>query len=145
MEALQLAQTTGYLIRRAQQAHVDVWVREVSNETTSVQFGILNSLYRTPGVSQRELVAELDIDRSTLGETVTRLERRKLLQRVRDAGDRRRNVLCLTVEGEREFLDLLPRAAQVDRILTEGLEDHEREQLKDLLRHMMNGSANHGT
>ena len=79
--APEISQHIGYLLRRAQQAHVAVWQSEVSKEVTSVQFGVLSVLARTPGASQTELCAQLDLDRSTIADIVARLERRGLIER----------------------------------------------------------------
>jgi DNA-binding MarR family transcriptional regulator len=124
---------TGYLIRRAQQAHVAAWQQEVSSEVTSVQFGVLNVLAGTPGASQQELCLRLDLDRSTIADIVARLERRGLIERIRDAYDRRRNMLHLTSEGRSELEALLPRVARVDEVLTGDLDPDERAALRLLL------------
>jgi hypothetical protein len=55
-------------------------------KVTSVQFGVLSVLARTPGASQTELCAQLDLDRSTIADIVARLERHGLSERIRDAG-----------------------------------------------------------
>ncbi|TAJ48583.1 MAG: MarR family transcriptional regulator [Herbiconiux sp.] len=124
---------TGYLIRRAQQAHVAAWQRVVSAEITSVQFGVLTVLSRTPGASQQHLVERLDLDRSTIADIVARLERRGLIERVRDGDDRRRNVLHLTELGTRELAVLVPRVALVDDVLVGGLPERDRAELRRLL------------
>ena len=133
MEPHDVSEYTGYLIRRAQQAHVATWQHEVSAEVTSVQFGVLNVLARTPGASQQQLVERLDLDRSTIADIVARLERRGLIERIRDGADRRRNVLHLTRLGENELEALLPRVARVDEVLTQGLGDSEKAELRRLL------------
>ena len=51
MDAFEPFHFTGFLIRRAQQAHVAAWQREVSADISSVQFGVLSVLARTPGAS----------------------------------------------------------------------------------------------
>ena len=38
-EYRELAEYTGYLIRRAQRLHAALWLREVGSDFTSVQFG----------------------------------------------------------------------------------------------------------
>ncbi|MCS5734557.1 MarR family winged helix-turn-helix transcriptional regulator [Herbiconiux daphne] len=141
MHPTQLSEYTGYLIRRAQQAHVAVWQREVSAEVTSVQFGVLNVLAGTPGASQQELVVQLDLDRSTIADIVSRLERRGLIARARDLGDRRRNVLRLTDDGRAELAALQPRVARVDEVLTGALDASEREQLRHLLAAVLRATA----
>ncbi len=124
---------TGYLFRRAQQAHVAAWQREVSAEVTSVQFGVLNVLAGTPGASQQHLVERLDLDRSTIADIVARLERRGLIERLRDDTDKRRNVLHLTELGERELTALVPRVERVDAVLTAGLTPADATTLRRIL------------
>lgn len=141
MEPLKLSETTGYLVRRAQQTHVAVWLREVSSEVTSVQFGVLNVLRRSPGASQRDLCDELDLDRSTIADLVVRLEGRGLIERVRATADRRRNVLRLTRQGEHEFDLLVPRAADVEKALTGHLSAQQRDDLRQLLTAVLDSPA----
>lgn len=123
----------GFLIRRAQQAHVAVWSSVVSTEITSVQFGVLSALGHSPGLGQVELGERLDLDRSTIADIVARLERRGLVTRVRDVSDRRRNVLTLTERGQSNLDDLLTRIDQVDARLTARLTDEEQRLLRRLL------------
>ncbi|MGK9149367.1 MarR family transcriptional regulator [Plantibacter flavus] len=127
----------GFLIRRAQQAHVAAWQREVSTEITSVQFGVLDVVDTEPGVSQRELCDRLDLDRSTIADVVARLERRGLLARVRLPEDRRRNVLDTTEQGELELRALRPRVARMDAVLTAPLDDAERAALAATLTRLL--------
>jgi DNA-binding MarR family transcriptional regulator len=141
MEPHNVSDYTGYLIRRAQQAHVAAWQREVSTEVTSVQFGVLSILAGSPGASQQHLVERLDLDRSTIADIVARLERRGLLERVRDGADKRRNVLHLTAVGETEFAALVPRVARVDEVLTRGLAELDRGTLRRLLTELLNSSS----
>jgi len=124
---------TGYLIRRAQQAHVAVWQREVSTEISSPQFGVLSVLHEFPGRSQADLCDELDLDRSTIADLVMRLDRRGLIDRSRDEEDRRRNVLFLTALGQTEYAALLPRVEVLDHVLTSRLTDNEAVELRRLL------------
>jgi len=124
---------TGFLIRRAQQAHVAAWQQEVSSEVSSPQFGVLSVLHEQPGASQVDLCDALDLDRSTIADLVARLERRGLISRERHDADRRRNTLALTREGEAELRRLLPRVARVDQLLTTGLDRVEIAELRRLL------------
>lgn len=139
MDALDLGELTGYLIRRSQQAHVSAWQRFVSTEITSVQFGVLNVLHARPGSSQRQLCDDLDLDRSTIADIVERLQRRGLLHRVRDEADKRRNVLDLTEKGRAEFDSLVPGVRRVDLELTSALTASEREVLRSLLVTILEG------
>jgi DNA-binding MarR family transcriptional regulator len=145
MDALDLSELTGYLIRRSQQAHVAAWQRFVSTEITSVQFGVLNVLRARPGSSQRELCDDLDLDRSTIADIVARLQRRGLLHRVRDVGDKRRNVLDLTDTGRREFDRLVPGVRRVDLELTKSLDDSGQARLRELLVELLEGQERGAT
>ncbi|MCU1477877.1 MAG: transcriptional regulator, MarR family [Subtercola sp.] len=128
---------TGYLLRRAQQAHVAAWQQEVSADFTSVQFGVMNVLAANPGASQRELCQHLDLDRSTIADIVARLERRGIVERIRDVGDKRRNVVQLTHDGELEFQRLVPKVVRVDRVLTGGLSADDAAALRRILNAML--------
>jgi DNA-binding MarR family transcriptional regulator len=136
-----VSEYTGYLIRRAQQAHVAAWQREVSADVTSVQFGVLNVLAGTPGASQQHLVERLDLDRSTIADIVARLERRGLIERIRDGADKRRNVLHLTALGQTELAALRPRVARVDEVLTAGLSAQDAAILRRILSTLLDSPS----
>lgn len=132
---------TGHLLRRAQQLHVAVWLREVSSETTSVQYAVLTVLHQRPRASQRDLGRVLDLDRSTIADLVTRMVRHGLIERERAADDRRRNVLQLTPAGREELGRLRPRVEAIEPILTGGLSRSEREDLRRLLYQVLTHAA----
>ncbi len=128
---------TGNLIRRAQQRHVAIWLREVSAEVTSVQFAVLLVLEQRPGVSQRELGDELDLDRSTVGELATRMMRNGAVQRVSDPQDKRRMTLYLTAQGQAQLNALRPSVERVEQLLTEPLSAEERDILRGLVERLL--------
>ncbi|GAB2923080.1 MarR family winged helix-turn-helix transcriptional regulator [Paraburkholderia jirisanensis] len=124
---------TGSLVRRAQQRHLAVWLSEVSAEITSVQYAALEILHATPGVNQRQLGDELDVDRSTIADLVARMVRNGLIERSDDPLDKRSYVLFLTAAGKQQLATLRPRVEEVERILTVGLSARERTELRRLL------------
>lgn len=132
---------TGHLFRRAQQLHAAVWLRDVSSETTSVQFAALTVLDQMSQASQRELGRALDLDRSTIADLVARMIRRGLLARERDDRDRRRNVLQLTAAGRAELARLRPRVEAIEPALTAGLSATERTHLRRLLARVLEHAA----
>ena len=80
--------------------------RDLRQETeqlgiTSRQVTLLWLVRGNPGMSLRELAAEERISAPALSGHVDRLEKAGLLERARDATDRRRVGLALTDEGER--------------------------------------------
>ena len=144
MQSHDISEYTGYLFRRAQQAHVAAWQREVSAEVTSVQFGVMNELSRKPGASQQYLCTQLDLDRSTIADIVLRLEKRGLIERERATADKRRNILRLTAAGESEFQALIPRVARVDSILTDGLDVADAVTLRRILLDLLQSPSVRG-
>lgn len=128
-----LSRFTGSLVRRAQQRHLAVWQSEVSTEITSVQYAALEILQRTPGVNQRQLGDELDVDRSTIAELVARMARNELIERSDDPVDKRSYVLSLTPAGKKQLATLRPRVEEVERILTARLSAAEGRELRRLL------------
>ncbi|MBS1697915.1 MAG: winged helix-turn-helix transcriptional regulator [Actinobacteria bacterium] len=128
---------TGYLIRRAQQAHAAAWTRIVSTETSSVQYSIIVALARRGEASQRELCDAVDLDRSTIADLVRRMERRGLLSRRRSADDARRNTVVLTEQGRAEHAHLRPRVEQVEQELTGSLSADDRDRLREGLRQVL--------
>lgn len=132
-EAEALARFTGSLVRRAQQRHVAVWLSEVSAEITSVQYAALEILHDRPGINQRQLGDDLDVDRSTIADLVARMVRNDLVRRTDDPVDKRSYVLFLTASGKKQLAALRPRVEEVERILTARLTAEEVLQLRRLL------------
>lgn len=128
---------TGFLLRRAQQKHVATWQEVVPGDTTSVQYGVLAVLAARPGLAQKELCEELDLDRSTIADVCARLEKNGLVTRTPAVADRRRNVLELTDAGRAELTRLGPLVEQVQVQLTDTLTQTEHEQLRTLLNKLL--------
>jgi MarR family transcriptional regulator, temperature-dependent positive regulator of motility len=120
-------------MRRAQQVHHWLWNAEVSAEVTSPQFAVLYALRAEGNIDQRTLGDRVSLDRSTIAELVARLIDRRLVQRIRDASDARRNRLRLTREGTRTAERLIPRAARMNRLLVSVLSDCEQAELLRML------------
>ncbi|WP_329458000.1 MarR family winged helix-turn-helix transcriptional regulator [Streptomyces sp. NBC_01497] len=133
MAAVDLSTHPGHLARRLQQAHTLLWSTLVSQETTSPQFAVLNTLVEKPDIDQRTLGEEVRLDRSTVADVVARLARRGLLERVRDPLDGRRNVLRATAEGARAHRRLAARTEAMNMVFLAPLEEDERATLLRLI------------
>lgn len=134
---------TGHLIRRVQQLHAALWSREVSTKVSSVQYAALVILEERPGISQRDLGEQLDLDRSTIADLVNRMTARGLIRREQSTEDRRRKVLDLTDEGARTLRAMHPDVDRVQELLTGGLSSAELSTLRHLLREVLaHGIAN---
>ncbi|NEC52220.1 winged helix DNA-binding protein [Actinospica acidiphila] len=134
MAAVDLTTHPGHLARRLQQAHHLLWTTMVSEETTSPQYAVLNTLVAEPGLDQRTVGERVGLDRSTIAEVVGRLLRRGLLDKVRDPGDGRRSLLRVTGEGARVHRRLTGRTARMNQVLLAPLDPAEREVFIDLIR-----------
>ncbi|CAM5577185.1 hypothetical protein SGLAM104S_09970 [Streptomyces glaucescens] len=93
MAAVDLNSQLGHLARRLQQAHHLLWNTMVSEEITSPQFAVLNTLVTEPGLDQRTVGERVGLDRSTIAEVIGLLVSRGLLGKVRDPPDGRRYLL----------------------------------------------------
>ena len=87
-----------------------------------------------PGASQSALGAELDLDRSTIADIVSRLERRGVIERSPHEGDRRRYSLRLAAAGLAELNRLRPLVVEANANLTAGLSPGELATLRLLLK-----------
>lgn len=134
MAAADLSIHPGHLARRLQQAHYLLWNVMVSEEITSPQFAVLNTLVEEPGLDQRTVGERVGLDRSTMSEVISRLGRRGLLDKVRDPRDGRRFLLRLTEEGVRTHRRLTVRTARMNQVFLAPLDTEERGVFFELIR-----------
>ncbi|MER6996173.1 MarR family transcriptional regulator [Streptomyces sp. NPDC000410] len=134
MPALDLGTHPGHLARRLQQAHTLLWSTLVSEEVTSPQFAVLNTLVGEDGLDQRTVGERVGLDRSTIAEVVRRLVGRGLVDKVRDAKDGRRSVLRATEKGARVHRKLSGRTARMNQIFLAPLDPQEQSTFLELLR-----------
>ena len=108
----ELYQRPGFLIRRAQQIAVSLFLEETGElGITNTQYGILMVLKDRPGIDQISLAKLLGLDRSTTGMVLGKLEKAGLVGRCIEKHDRRRRNLALTRAGE----NMLERLAEPAR------------------------------
>ncbi|MER6161832.1 MarR family transcriptional regulator [Streptomyces sp. NPDC001868] len=134
MAAVDLSTHPGHLARRLQQAHYLLWNVMVSEEITSPQFAVLNTLVAEPGLDQRTVGERVGLDRSTMSEVVSRLGRRGLLDKVRDPQDGRRSLLRLTEDGARTHRRLTVRTARMNQVFLAPLSAQEQTVFFELIR-----------
>lgn len=97
------------------------------------QYALLASLEEFGPVSQAELSDRSGLDRSDVVRWVDELEAAGLLGRTRDPGDRRRNVIALTVAGRRRLRQLDAVLARAQASFLDPLTPAERDRLVALL------------
>jgi DNA-binding MarR family transcriptional regulator len=134
----ELRRKPGHLLWRAQQLGWQRFAEEVQDANiTPVQEVVLFTLRLRPKIDLKTLAALVALDRSTIGDVVSRLEQRGLIDRVPDENDRRAWSLSLTRSGE-TFTDKLAPVTRkaVDRFLA-AITPREREELMRILRKLV--------
>ena len=95
--------------------------------------GLMTALAAGVPASQQELAARLGVAPSLVVSLADHLEALGAIARVRDLGDRRRQVLSLTDHGRRLLADCAAAARDLDEELTAGLRPAQRTALRDAL------------
>ncbi|MFF9477301.1 MarR family winged helix-turn-helix transcriptional regulator [Streptomyces sp. NPDC014733] len=133
MTTLDLSSHPGPLARRFQQAHTLLWTTMVSEEVTSPQFAVLNSLVGEDGLDQRTVGERVGLDRSTIAEVIRRLVVRGMVDKIRDPRDGRRAALRATDEGVRVHKKLAVRTARMNQLFLSPLAPSEQTLFVELL------------
>jgi MarR family transcriptional regulator, lower aerobic nicotinate degradation pathway regulator len=128
-------QAPGYLIRRAHQTSMAIFAEELASfEVTALQFAILQALVDEPGADQITVAQRVALDAATSGSVIMRLEERGWLRREPSPTDKRRKLLWLTTEGEKQAMDMKKHAKRVQQRLLAALNEAERAQFLALLK-----------
>jgi MarR family transcriptional regulator, temperature-dependent positive regulator of motility len=126
-----------HVLRLILQEHQSLWAARLASagllECTKPQYALLRSALAYPGLDQAAAGAYTGTDKSTVVALVDRLERRGLLRRAEDPGDRRRRRLFLTDAGEDFVRAAIPVVDQLSHDLLARLSDTERETLVPIL------------
>jgi DNA-binding MarR family transcriptional regulator len=132
-----LPELLGYQLRRAQVAVFLHFKGALGDQNiTPGQVGLLVLVSRNPGISQTALASAVGVERSTLGEAIDPLIKRRLLLRKPAPNDRRSYALRLSASGERFLADLIPLLAAHEDDVARQLSPEERETLIMLLRRL---------
>ena len=106
----------GFLISKVYQRGFGIFKDELEPyELTPQQFGLLAFLWIEDGLSQTVLSQKTQIDRTTIGGLIDRLEKLDLVKRLPTPEDRRAYRICLTSRGkdlEQELCDIATRVTQ---------------------------------
>ena len=84
-------------------------------------------------MSQLQAAGRLRVDRTTMVALLDALEAKGLVARRADAGDRRRNLLEVTTDGQTTLATALCASDEAERRLLPELDDAESAQLRALL------------
>lgn len=100
---------------------------------TPAQFALLAFLWEEDGLSQAALSERSEIDRTTIGGLIDRLEKAGLVERLVNPQDRRAHLIHLTPQGKRMKKELAPIALRVRERITAGFAPGDYEKLCELL------------
>ena len=128
------AETPGHLIRRAHQAHTQLWAEVVPVDITGSQYVILCALAVHGDLDQASVGRLTSLDRSSIAELASRMAQRGLIQRGRDERDGRKRVLCITEEGSATVAAAAPHVLRLGQRLLAQFDEEERARFLDYLR-----------
>lgn len=131
---MDIGKSIGFLLAKAYQRACVLFKEEFEGyDLTPRQFGLLGFLWQEDGLSQAELSARSQIDRTTMGGVIDRLEKEGLVKRCKHPEDRRAYRICLTEKGRALQPLLTPLAARAQKKFIAKLDPQELETLKSLL------------
>jgi DNA-binding MarR family transcriptional regulator len=96
------------------------------SEITPRQFGVLLTLYRCGTLTLTELAGHIRVDRSTLGEMISRMEERSLITKRINENDRRSAEVSLAPFGKHALLELVSGVSQLQTVLLAPLATEDR-------------------
>lgn len=120
-----------------------LWFRSLLSPygLTPPQYAVLARLGERDGSCVGELAQRLFVDGPTLGRTLGRMERDRLVRRIQSPSDRRTFQVWLTERGGELLAELRPEIRRAERQLLSGLGDRSIHQLKSMLRTMLANAA----
>ena len=128
------AVSTSHLLHRVQQLASDRFAFLVGdNGVTLRQFVVMTAIAETPDVSQVDLVRRTGVDRSTLADMLTRLERRGWIARKTSDTDARANAVRLTDAGFETLTAARQHAKAADAAILDPLPNPNRKSFLNLL------------
>jgi DNA-binding MarR family transcriptional regulator len=133
-----LGDKPGHLIRRAHQLTATIFEGAAGRyRITPAQHVILTALCKHPGIDQATLSSLVALDTVTVGEVVTRLEKRGLLHRIDSTADRRRWSLSLTASGSRMVRSMQGAIKRSQSELLSPLSPTQRRQFFTIMRRLV--------
>ena len=136
---IDIEKSVGFLLAKAYQRASALFKEEFdAYDITPQQFGVLAFLWLENGLSQAELSNRSQIDRTTIGGIIDRLEKEGLLERRNHPEDRRAYQVFLTGKGKSLEKELTAVAGQVIKKITAPLSEEEHQALIQLLSKLRN-------
>jgi DNA-binding MarR family transcriptional regulator len=134
----------GHVIRRLQQISLALFMEQTKDfEITPVQYSAIVAINNHPGMDQTALCNVIAFDRSTIGDVVGRLEKKKLIKRLNGSVDRRTKSLYITPSGRRLIRDIEPMVQSTQRLILAPLKPGERDAFMQMVKHLVHLNNEH--
>ncbi|MEM7444401.1 MAG: MarR family transcriptional regulator [Pseudomonadota bacterium] len=104
------------------------------------QFPVLLELWVNDGVTQRELLENLDLEQATLANTLNRMERDGLIVRKKHPADSRSQQIWLTAKAIARRDEAYRAANDQNKDALQPLSAAERKQFLDFMRRIIGGA-----
>jgi DNA-binding MarR family transcriptional regulator len=99
-EPYRLEDSPSHLLHRAEQLAADRFAQLLGGDNVTLrQFAVLAAIAKSPGLSQSDLVRATGVDRSTMADMMTRMEKRGWVTRTASALDARAHSVRLAAPG----------------------------------------------
>jgi MarR family transcriptional regulator, lower aerobic nicotinate degradation pathway regulator len=134
----------GHLIRRLQQISFALFMEQAKDfGITPVQYAALVAIENHPGMDQTTLCNIIAFDRSTIGDVVGRLEKKKLVRRRNGDIDRRTRSLYITSHGRQLLRHIEPTAQSTQRLILAPLKPNQRSAFMQMLKRLVHLNNEH--
>ena len=132
----------GHLLRDCHRALSRVLANRIGAHGVSIgQWYFLRALWEEDGLTQRELSHRVGMMEPTTVTALNGMERRGLVERVRNVRDRRKMNIYLTDKGRALRDTLMPAELDINRLAISGLADDEVARFDGCLRTILSNLA----
>ena len=130
--------SAGYLVNNLARLLVEVLRKRIAPlGIVPGQFPTLLALWEKDGLTQKELLALVDIEQATLANTLTRMERDGLIIRKEHPADARARTIHLTEQGHSIRDEAYQTAMQINEEVLAELSDEETQEFLDYMRRVI--------
>lgn len=133
VEPFKLESSPSHLLHRAEQLAADRFTQLVGESVTLRQFAVLAAIAESPGLSQSELVKATGVDRSTLADMMTRMQKRKWVSRTPSASDARALSIRIDSAGATILAAATQFAIAADAAILDALPPSKRKSFMNIL------------
>lgn len=98
------------------------------------QFPVLLELWQQDGLTQKQLLDKLEVEQATVANTLARMQRDGLIERIPHPDDRRAKIITLTALGRSLEARAVEAAAEADAALFSGFKRFERDLMIEYMR-----------